>query len=113
MASTKHTTELARRQLLARRDELQRRAQRVGLDLARQHEPLSADFSDRAIQLENDEPLVEIGNVALRELEAIDEALDRIANGSYAVCKLCGDEISTDRLAAVPHAVTCNACDNG
>ena len=111
--NTNQTTERARVRLLARRDELQRRAQRVGRDLARQHEPLSADSSDRAIQLENDEPLAEIGHVALRELEEIDEALGRIASGAYGVCKRCGGDIGADRLAAVPHAVTCTACENG
>lgn len=113
MKSPNQSAELVGLKLLARRDELQRRAVRVERDLARQHEPLSADFSDRAVQLENDEPLAEIGNVALKELQEVDEALSRIANGLYGVCKRCNGRISPDRLAIVAHAVTCTACENG
>lgn len=85
--------EQIRARLLARRAELQQRRQRIDLDLSRQHEPLSKAFDDRAIQLENDEPLQAIGNVALGELEEIDVALDRMARGLYGVCKVYGPQL--------------------
>lgn len=102
--------EQVRTRLVARRAELQQRRQRIAGDLSRHHEPLSTDSGDRAIQLENDEPLQAIGNAAQQELEAIDVALDRLAHGLYGVCKTCGEEISTARLAAIPHASTCQHC---
>jgi RNA polymerase-binding transcription factor DksA len=98
--------------LLARRAELQRRRHRVGQDLSRQLEPLSSDFSDRAIQMENDEPLQAIGQAAVNEIADIDIALDRISRGLYGSCRLCGERISIDRLAAVPQASTCQHCGN-
>jgi DnaK suppressor protein len=99
-----------RTRLLARRAELQQRSDRVGQDLARQLEPLSPDSDDRAIQLENDESLQAIGEAATREIADIDVALDRLARGLYGVCRICGDDISAARIAAVPHATTCQHC---
>lgn len=102
--------EQIRTRLIARRAELQQRRQRIGVDLSRQHEPLSPDSSDRAIQLENDESLEAIGSAAAQELGDIDAALNRLAHGLYGVCKICGERISSARLAAVPYAATCQAC---
>lgn len=99
-----------RARLLARRAELQQRRQRIAVDLSRQHEPLSKDFDDRAIQLENDEPLQAIGNAAASELEDIDVALDRMTRGLYGICKSCGEEIAAARLAAIPQASICQSC---
>lgn len=98
--------------LVARRAELQRHRHRVEQDLSRQLEPLSSDFSDRAIQMENDEPLQAIGQAAINEIADIDIALDRIAQGLYGTCGSCGEQISVDRLAAVPQASTCQHCGN-
>lgn len=103
--------EQVRTRLLSRRAELQQRRQRVAGDLSRQHEPLSADSDDRAIQLENDEPLQAIGEAALQEVADIDVALDRLARGLYGICKTCGKEISAARLAAIPQASTCQHCE--
>ena len=99
-----------RARLLARRAELQRRRHRVGEDLARQLEPLSSDASDRAIQMENDEPLQAIGQAAINEIADIDIVLERIARGVYGSCRSCGERISAARLAAVPQASTCQRC---
>ncbi|MDY6946206.1 MAG: TraR/DksA family transcriptional regulator [Pseudomonadota bacterium] len=96
--------------LLARRAELQQRSTRIVQDLSRQLDPLSRDSDDRAIQLENDEPLQAIGQAAVSELEDIGVALDRIARGLYGICKICGDEIAAERLAAVPQACVCQHC---
>ena len=43
-------------------------------------------------------------------LSQIDSALERIAAGTYGVCKSCGGPISAERLAALPYAVRCVAC---
>lgn len=44
------------------------------------------------------------------ELVAIDEALQRIADGSYGLCLDCGAGIATARLHASPTALRCVAC---
>lgn len=43
-------------------------------------------------------------------LSKLDEALDRVANGSYGKCKTCGDDITKNRLEAVPTATSCFKC---
>jgi RNA polymerase-binding protein DksA len=43
-------------------------------------------------------------------LARIDQALERVENGSYGDCLNCGQPISRERLEAVPHAVLCITC---
>ena len=45
-----------------------------------------------------------------RELQDIEAALARIADGSYGSCTDCGEEISPARLKAYPAAVRCLPC---
>jgi len=40
-------------------------------------------------------------------LEAILKAKDKIKNGQYGICEKCGDEISLDRLEALPMTQFC------
>lgn len=46
------------------------------------------------------------------ELNAIDAALQRIADGSYGLCIDCGVQIPTARLHANPAALRCVACQD-
>jgi RNA polymerase-binding transcription factor DksA len=43
--------------------------------------------------------------------EAVTAALERIEQGTYGTCKTCGGAIPHDRLAAVPYATLCIACE--
>ncbi|MBM3777278.1 MAG: hypothetical protein FJW23_03425 [Acidimicrobiia bacterium] len=43
-------------------------------------------------------------------LQAIDEALRRIDEGSYGVCRDCGEMIAPARLNAIPWTRVCIAC---
>jgi RNA polymerase-binding transcription factor len=45
-----------------------------------------------------------------RDLIAVDEALGRIADGTYGICADCGNEIALERLEARPQAVRCISC---
>lgn len=45
-----------------------------------------------------------------RLLYHVDQALDRIADGSYGLCHECNHPISAARLEAVPHARLCINC---
>jgi len=45
-----------------------------------------------------------------RYLHHLNEALERIENGTYGNCRTCGLEISIKRLEAVPHATQCINC---
>lgn len=95
--------------LLARRRALLERHERVEADLQRRGEPLVGDWSDRAIQLQNDEALHAIDDAAQDELSAIEEVLQRLGRGLYGICKECGEPIEPARLRAL-HAVACASC---
>ena len=43
-------------------------------------------------------------------LKKIDEALERIANGTFGICESCGEEISYKRLHARPVTTLCIEC---
>jgi RNA polymerase-binding protein DksA len=43
-------------------------------------------------------------------LTAIDEALARIAGGTFGTCRHCGNQIAEDRLEAIPYANRCIDC---
>lgn len=45
------------------------------------------------------------------KLEAVGSALARIKSGTYGYCKMCGEMIDTDRLAAMPTALLCMSCE--
>ena len=73
-------------------------------------EPLPADLEDQAIDLEDDEVLSGLGLSHQKERRMLNDALKRIAGGSYGICAQCGDDISPERLDAVPYAVICRKC---
>ena len=53
---------------------------------------------------------VAIHDQIIQQLAAVDEALARVAEGTYGVCEVCGRNIAPERLEAIPWAATCVAC---
>jgi DnaK suppressor protein len=47
---------------------------------------------------------------ARRDLEAVERAAQRLAEGTYGRCLRCGEPIPAERLEALPAAETCLAC---
>jgi DnaK suppressor protein len=47
---------------------------------------------------------------AQSNLDDLDHAMARLAAGRYSVCEGCGEQISAERLAALPAVRTCFAC---
>ena len=45
-----------------------------------------------------------------RYLLYLDDALNRIEDGTYGICKSCGKDIPKERLEAVPHTQLCVPC---
>ena len=46
-------------------------------------------------------------DTAEAELGAVEHALDRLDDGTYGTCEVCGEPLGDDRLAADPAARTC------
>jgi len=64
---------------------------------------IASDARDREINL--------ILNDREREkLQAIDEALGRVDDGSYGICESCESEIAEARLQALPFTRVCVSC---
>lgn len=101
---------LIRQKLNARFADLTQRAERASEDASHRNLPLSADFSEQAVEQENDEVLNAIADESLAEAAQIKAALLRIDTGAYGLCEQCNEWIKTERLAAVPYAIHCSVC---
>jgi RNA polymerase-binding protein DksA len=63
-----------------------------------------ADHASALMDREIDETLEGYGE---RLVQAIDEALARIDDGTYGICAVCGKPIPEERLDAIPYATLC------
>ncbi|MGQ9677918.1 MAG: TraR/DksA family transcriptional regulator [bacterium] len=52
----------------------------------------------------------QLRSIESRSLREIDEALTRIAAGTYGICEQCGEPIPVARLDVVPYARLCMKC---
>lgn len=74
-------------------------------------QPQEAGSPDEGMdEVEEFEGNLSIGKHLGHRLKEINEALERIKNENYGVCKRCGAEIEIERLEANPSAETCIAC---
>lgn len=90
-----------------RKADLLKRIEKVKKDITGEH---SADWSEQAQERQNDEVLNALGNEARAELQQINRALERIAEGIYTTCSRCGGDIDIKRLEAVPYTDRCIRC---
>ena len=70
----------------------------------------SPDPLDRAAFEEGRDYLIRIRSRENRLIRKIAEALERIENGTYGVCDVCGEEIGIGRLEVRPVTTYCIAC---
>lgn len=70
----------------------------------------SYHMADQGTDAEEREKAFLLASKSGRLLYHIDEALRRIKDKTYGKCQECGEEISTARLEAVPHARLCINC---
>lgn len=71
---------------------------------------LPADGLDVARSLEDVEMDAGLIERCEDKLKAIDDAFSRLKSGRYGICDKCKQEISVDRLNAVPFAAYCIDC---
>lgn len=72
--------------------------------------PAPKDSEDFASERQGDEVLEARGLSDQHEVAQIKAALDRIAAGTYGVCTKCGEDISMERLDALPATPFCRNC---
>lgn len=68
------------------------------------------DIGDEAANIYNKQVLLSLSENERVRLQEVDEALDRIANGTYGTCEECGGPISLKRLEVRPVAKYCVPC---
>jgi DnaK suppressor protein len=96
--------------LVKRRDAL-RSALAGDLTLLRElHSQSPGDVIDAAYDTAQDEINSQLAEVESRELASIENALDRMKDGTYGQCEVCGGRIPLARLEALPYATMCIAC---
>ncbi len=102
--------EFFRHLLDARRREILSEAERAVGSMNRKPEEPFADPTDRAT-LESDRNFqLRLRDRERKLLAKIDEAFDRIGDGSYGRCDECGGEIGIERLKARPVTTFCIGC---
>jgi len=99
LTSVRSQLESERTHLLAQIDELTVGGE-VDLDF-------DDDFADRGqVTGERDENRV-LADTLQAQLNLVEGALQRIDDGTYGTCGECGEDISADRLEAIPAADRC------
>jgi DnaK suppressor protein len=67
----------------------------------------SADLADSSYSADYSLARVEAINSRIKE---IDKAIERIREGNYGICELCGEDIPEGRLQVWPNARYCAQC---
>jgi DnaK suppressor protein len=70
------------------------------------------DVGDQALMDLDRELGISLMEMRNRRRQSIDEALNRLRDGTYGMCAECGVEISEKRLQAVPFAKLCVECQS-
>ncbi len=68
------------------------------------------DWSENAVEAEDDEVLDEMENLAIEEIQKIEVALTKIEAGTYGTCRICDKKSAAKRLEALPYATRCIDC---
>ncbi len=101
---------------------LSERAELVGMgrDLAASFEDIVDAAKDSNLDDEHDPEggtiaaerslVASLGRAAAEQVQQIDQALERLSDGTYGVCRTCGSPIAAGRLAARPAATECITC---
>lgn len=100
-----------KRQLLQKKTELidvVHKTESYGREMEGEGEAM--DMADRACKSYNKEFMFSLSNLERQMIFLVEEALERIQDGSYGECTHCGETVGRKRLEAVPWAVLCVHC---
>ena len=103
-----HTENYFKEKLEALKKDISQRIEAIDKDI--RHEGMSADWTEQAVERENDEVLESLGNASEEELLKINTALKRLNAGDYFTCQKCGELIPESRLELLPFTTYCVGC---
>lgn len=99
-----------RSQLVELLAEQEQRFSKITDNITHANQPLSHDFAEQATELENSEVIDFLGNFTRAELLQIRQAIQRIDDGKYGDCVVCGEAINPQRLKILPFTAKCIRC---
>jgi RNA polymerase-binding transcription factor len=106
----KKKLETFRKRLEDRQRELRHTMNRAAQDGRDADLESAQDIADRAANSYNKEFLFSQSNNERQLLQMVDNALDRIREGTFGECISCGADINAKRLEAVPWTRHCIEC---
>ncbi len=106
----KKKSEVYKKRLLVKQEELLRLVSKSDHDGREADEEGTQDIADKAANAYTKEFLFHQSDDNRRILHLLNEALDRLKNGSYGHCVACHEEVQQKRLDAVPWARHCIEC---
>lgn len=95
--------------LRRRRDSLRALLNREMLELRSAHGEVR-DSIDEAVDDEHREIQSQLATAETRELFEVENALRRLAHGTFGLCEACNEAIPVARLQALPYAIRCVKC---
>ncbi|MGH9359342.1 MAG: TraR/DksA family transcriptional regulator [Candidatus Acidiferrales bacterium] len=106
----KKKIELYRKRLLEKQSELLQKVSQSDQEGREADEEATQDLADKAANAYTKEFLFHQSNDNRQILVLVDEALERIKDGTYGVCVECHEGVQAKRLEAVPWARHCIEC---
>ena len=101
---------VARERLMKELDVMANRHTVLDNHLRNRDRDVPADSSERATFSENDEVLDALDVATREKIESLQTALVKLDDGTYGLCESCEEEISPERLEAIPWAAVCLSC---
>ena len=102
--------EAFRARLLDRREQLLFDHGSTMEQVGRSADHATPDAVDMAAESYEFDVAVSAANIEGQELESIEHALERMAQGEYGRCEECSEDINPKRLEALPFANLCIDC---
>lgn len=79
-------------------------------DYETQFDELGTDKEDNATEMEEYSDNLAVETSLEGQLKDINDALEKMKNGTYGICENCKEEIDTERLKVYPEAKACIKC---
>jgi len=99
-----------RKRLLTKQEELLRVVTKSEQDGRAADEEATQDIADKAANSYTKEFLFHQSDENRRLLQLVNEAIERLKDGSFGLCVACQGEVQQKRLEAVPWARHCIEC---
>ena len=103
-------TDQYKQRLLAMEEELSLRMKRAGETAREPVDDSTSDEGDESVNNERKEEQLWKVDADRTMLSRVQDALERIENGTFGTCARCGKQIAEDRLEALPYATRCIDC---